>query len=868
MLLNDAEVGISAQHTVRHLARNTILACAPDTSVAEAARRMHEVHHGSIIVVERGQVVGIWTERDALDLDYFDATVLDSPVSRYMSSPVKTILASESIQTLTFRFESEGIRHLLVLDEAGQRVGVVSQTDVVNSQSIEFFIQFRDVASVMRPAPLIMSGTTSVALMSAMMRRARQDATIVEEVGQFGIFTETDALRLIAERRMNSLAREVASFPLVTVPLQTNLYRARAIFAENRVRHLGVTDDGEMVGLLSYADIMLSVEQAYLRELQQVLGAQSKELFSSRRALALAKKVADASLQGILITDANGLLESVNPAFTAITGYSPQEVIGQNLRLFRSSRHDAAFYAKIHATLTRHGVWNGEIWYRRKNGENHPAQLTITVVRGDAGEVANYVTVFADLTKQQRNQEDLQAVRSQLDEQEHLNRLMLETLPIPAFIKDAGGRYVAINDRAAAFFGFPKAGLIGRTDLEIFPFETAETLRADDRQVLQSGQAISKEISMTHRDAEHFLLVNKRAVTIQGAAYVIGASVNITERKLMERRLDDERFILRMIARGDALTEILDTICVRVERYLHGGLASVLLLDDDRLHLRHGAAPGLPPAYSQAIDGIEIGPLAGSCGTAAFVRRPVFVEDIIVDTRWDAWRDLAARHDLRACWSSPILAADHQTLGTFAIYYRTPRRPSAYELELLDSITSLAAIAIERARSTEQLHRMATMDQLTGIPNRRHFLTLGRREVERGHRSGLPLTLCMIDVDKFKAVNDTHGHAVGDTVLRQTAALLARSIRTVDICGRLGGEEFVALLPEADLAVAAQVAERLREDIAQARVVLAEQREVGVTISVGICQLREAETLEQLMMRADQALYAAKHAGRNRLVSA
>jgi diguanylate cyclase (GGDEF)-like protein len=336
----------------------------------------------------------------------------------------------------------------------------------------------------------------------------------------------------------------------------------------------------------------------------------------------------------------------------------------------------------------------------------------------------------------------------------------------------------------------------------------------------------------------------------------------------MEQRLEDERAILGMIARGQALPETLDAICVSIERNLHGGLASVLLLDEDGAHLRHGAAPGLNPSYVEAVDGVEIGPTVGSCGTAAYTRQQVIVEDIAEDSRWDSYRDIAIRYGLRACWSTPILDADGTVLGTFGIYYRSPRRPSAHELELIDNHTSLAAIAIERARSTERLHHMATIDMLTGIPNRRHFLTLAGREAERVERSGHPLTICMIDVDRFKSVNDTWGHATGDEVLKQVARLLAGSIRTVDICGRLGGEELAALLPETDLRTAIQVAERLREDVERARVPVGQGAEVGVTVSIGICQLRRGETLEQLMIRGDEALYAAKHAGRNRIVSA
>lgn len=876
MTLKESAPPTAAHLCVGQLARHTILECAPDTPVADAARRMHEMHCGSIIVVDgNGKAVGIWTQRDALGLDLDNPQTLDEAVSRHMSTPVKTIGEGESIQSLTFRFESERVRHLLVVDAFDNRVGVVSQTDVINNQGIEFFVQMRDVGSVMKQKPLTVSGDMSLAEMIAVMRRCKQDAVIVDDHGHFGIFTETDALRLIGARNAAVAARQVASFPLLSITQQSSLYKARALFAERQVRHLGVVDGNELVGLLTYADILVSVEQAYVRELQQALGAQAQELLSSRRTLALAQKVADSTFQGIVITDATGYIESVNPAFTAITGYGPAEVIGRNPRLLKSGQHDDAYYKQMYEALTRHGVWSGEIWNRRKNGETYPCQLTISVVRANVGEITNYVGVFSDLSEQKRYQDDLLQTRRKLEEQEDLNRLMLETLPINAFVKDARGRYLAVNDRAAEFFGFAKDDLIGRSDYEIFPQETAENLRSDDSRVRQLDDAFVKEIRINHRGSESFLLVHKRAVTIGGEQYVIGASVDITERKLMERRLEDERATLGMIARGSDLTEVLDAICVRVERHLHGGLASIHVMDAGGTHLRHGSAPRLAPAYIEALDGIEIGPNAGSCGTAAFTRKPVIVADVGTDVRWEAYRDLAAAHQLRACWSFPVIATDGSVLGTLAIYYHSPRHPSPHELDLIEQTTSLAAIALERAKATELLHRMATVDMLTGIPNRQHFLALGHREIARVQRTGEPLALCMIDIDRFKSINDTHGHAAGDEALKRMAATLAKSLRSADICGRLGGEEFAFLLPETALNDARQVAERLREDVANiaalpvastAAAAPGPAQEQSITVSIGVCQLRDGESLDQLMVRADAALYKAKRGGRNRVV--
>lgn len=130
-----------------------------------------------------------------------------------------------------------------------------------------------------------------------------------------------------------------------------------------------------------------------------------------------------------------------------------------------------------------------------------------------------------------------------------------------------------------------------------------------------------------------------------------------------------------------------------------GMLASILILGDDRKHLLHGAGPSLPAAYNEAINGIEIGPEVGSCGTAAYHDKTVAVYDIATNPLWANFKDLALEHGLRACWSTPIHGPDGKVLGTFANYYRLVRDPSPRDLDLTTRITSAAAQLIERARS-------------------------------------------------------------------------------------------------------------------------------------------------------------------------
>jgi PAS domain S-box-containing protein len=182
---------------------------------------------------------------------------------------------------------------------------------------------------------------------------------------------------------------------------------------------------------------------------------------------------------------------------------------------------------------------------------------------------------------------------------------------------------------------------------------------------------------------------------------VMGISRDITERKRNELLITSQNRVLELLASGAPLSAILETICRSVEELAPGVLCSILLLEGDRL--RHGAAPSLPHDYNQKVDGLKIGPTVGSCGTAAFLKKPVIVSDTFTDPLWADFRDLAQQYGLRACWSTPILSQQGEALGTFAMYYREVRSPSAYELQLIERTAHLASLAIERAQTQAQL---------------------------------------------------------------------------------------------------------------------------------------------------------------------
>ena len=161
--------------------------------------------------------------------------------------------------------------------------------------------------------------------------------------------------------------------------------------------------------------------------------------------------------------------------------------------------------------------------------------------------------------------------------------------------------------------------------------------------------------------------------------------------------------MLEMIASGAPLQQTLETLLRLTEAEISGLLSSIFLLEDNK-RLRHVASPSIPAAFSAAIDGVAIGPVACSFGTAAFTRKPAIVRDIATDPLWVNYKDIALKHGLRACWSYPIFDSKQNVLGTFTLYYRTPKSLDRQHLKLIESVTHLAAIAIAKHREEQMLH--------------------------------------------------------------------------------------------------------------------------------------------------------------------
>ena len=465
----------------------------------------------------------------------------------------------------------------------------------------------------------------------------------------------------------------------------------------------------------------------------------------------------------------------------------------------------------------------------------------------------------------------------------------------------------------------------------------------------------------------------------------------------LAKLLSGQQQLIEKISSELPLKDCLFSICELIETCIDLPFAksSILLLDGEQLH--HGAAPSLPTAYCEAIDGVQIGPGVGSCGTAAFSKKRIIVSDIASDPLWANFKEIALMYELRACWSTPILSSKKEVLGTFAIYYSKIKMPSASHLELIDHFIHLSSLAIEKAHSElrtstlsaqlltsnekfkaitsvipdlalvfsqngdyidvygsdlrllnkldesivgknvkqmlspdlskrvldtinralesnelqmieyqiqdgtyearvsvlnhylledpEKKHvlwmvrditkrkesdirieKLAFYDPLTNLPNRRLFQDRLECYVEKIKRLNEVGALLFFDLDNFKRINDSLGHAIGDQLLLKVASSLHPLLRASDTFARLGGDEFVILLDSSEsdqnavMSEASHVAQRLLKALSNSYIL--NKSSYVIRASIGICIIKGTDiTPGDILKRADSAMYQSKKNG-------
>jgi PAS domain S-box-containing protein len=293
--------------------------------------------------------------------------------------------------------------------------------------------------------------------------------------------------------------------------------------------------------------------------------------------------------------------------------------------------------------------------------------------------------------------EERQAALAQSQRSDSALRAVQEVLPDFTFRLDRRGVYLDLVVPPGGSLSLPPDRILGRTLEQVVP-EHAAALRTSLDRALAGLPAEAAEYQVRIDGRRRIREVRMMRLAEDEVLCLVR---DITERKLAEELLSWQARVLELVATGNPTSSVLERIVLGIESQIEGASCSLLLLEGRRFHV--ALAQSLPAAYNAVIEGLEIGPAVGSCGTAAYHNRTVVVTDIANDPLWSKYVGLALPHGLRACWSVPLRSAGGTVLGTFAVYYREVRAPQPSELTMVERAASLASIAIERERREDLL---------------------------------------------------------------------------------------------------------------------------------------------------------------------
>lgn len=442
---------------------------------------------------------------------------------------------------------------------------------------------------------------------------------------------------------------------------------------------------------------------------------------------------------GVLVTDAARHVVRLNPAAERLTGWSQAEALNRPVdEVFRIINEETRRPAEIPiddvlATGEIHGLANHTVLISR-DGREWAIADSAAPIRGEDGTLFGVVLVFRDVTEERQiarqirelneNLENLVAERTtELRLAVTTQKTVLNSLPALIAMVDPSGTIVTVNE---AWRRSRRTDVLQRGDYAIgqnyvsLCEDARDGMEADAslavtglREVLSGARRIFEhEYHCRSAEGDHWYRLTVTPLDGDSLHGAVIMHLDVTERKQGERIQAWEAAVLEAVSSGMALSELLEHIVHGVEEIIPGMIASILLVDPDGIHLRHGAAPGLPDEYNRILDGIAAGPAVGSCGTAVHRRERVIVSDIETDPLWADYLELARHFDLKACWSIPVIGSAGNVLATFALYCRNPRVPRDSDLKLIDRTAHVVQIALERHHQQTELRASEERFQL------------------------------------------------------------------------------------------------------------------------------------------------------------
>jgi PAS domain S-box-containing protein/diguanylate cyclase (GGDEF)-like protein len=415
---------------------------------------------------------------------------------------------------------------------------------------------------------------------------------------------------------------------------------------------------------------------------------------------------------------------------------------------------------------------------------------------------------------------------------------------------------VYVNDPFLRLSGFSREEVLGQNCRFLQGPETLESSIQSIRNQIARSDSIHTELLNYRKDGTPFwneLVIQPLRDEKGTLLFYIGLQTDVTYRKQTEALFVVQQEIYQGIEKGYALSVLLQKICDVAESFFQQDTkCSILLLDSDN-RMIVVAARSLPESYNQAIQDSKIGIRTGSCGAAALTKKPVIVTDIETDSLWADYKELALSHNLRACWSIPIMTQENKVIGTIATYFNMPNKPRAVDLEFMQRLAPLISIAVKYSDHQEEVLRLAYLDSDTGIPNRHYFVN----ELKDLLNENEPGFVAILEPSEFAHIVDVYGRVAGDELIKQLCKRIERVCkRSDDIIARFSSPALIvaSLIPINEIErYASLILSSVNDPF------LIGKEEMYVTLKIGVTPFQGNKIdCDELIRYADTAISEAK----------
>jgi diguanylate cyclase (GGDEF)-like protein/PAS domain S-box-containing protein len=575
------------------------------------------------------------------------------------------------------------------------------------------------------------------------------------------------------------------------------------------------------------------------------------ELTSGEEAQDFFVQTLEQAVDAVVVVDDQDLVVFFNAAAEKFWGCARSEMLGSDINSLvpqaLSLRHDGFVSVNRSAGNKMAGI-SRDVRIVRNDGQDRWGVMSVSKIA--LQERTLYAVFLKDVTQMR------------LQDIEHrLLSMSVNATSSATCIVDTHAHLIYVNEGLVNLLGYAREEVLGQSPMMFFVSDArAEAYVEPGLAAILCGEPHEFSALISKRNGQR-LWVHVSSTPVfdaQGQVEnIVIVLTDITQSKLHEVLQEK---VIGALLKEESLESVLTLLCHEIERIAPEVIVSILSVDSEGI-LHPLASPGLPSDYSRAIEGLSIGPVAGSCGTAAYRGEPVLVTDINHDPLWADYKHLAQKSGLQACWSLPVRNGGGRIAATFALYFREARGPDPLHAHLVTAGTHLCMLALEREEARQSIRKMAFYDGLTGLPNRSFLLAQAQRSLLEMAREQAELAVLFIDLDRFKQINDALGHASGDELLRVMAQRLRSMLRESDLVGRLSGDEFVLVLTRMDSTQVTTFLERLMALLNRPSTIAGTS--VVVSASVGISLFpADGQDMESLLHRADIAMYQAKRTER------